>query len=80
MREVMSQLKVEAVHFLQAPEGESCAQCAWSLIWRQRSVLRYVLLTMPKIRASISTVAASKGLERHETKTSRIIEIKLFLI
>lgn len=60
MREVMSQLKVGAAHFLQAPEGESCAQCVWSLIWRQRLVFRYIL-KMPDIRASISTFVAVEG-------------------
>lgn len=62
MREVMSQLKVGAAHFLQAPEGESCTQCVWALIWRQRLVLRYILLKMSEIRASISTFMALEGL------------------
>lgn len=39
MKEMMSQLRVEAIHFLQVPQGESSAQCALSFIQRQRSVL-----------------------------------------
>lgn len=71
----MSQLKVGAAHFLQAPEGESCVQCVWSLIWRQRSVLRYILLKMLEIRASISTSMASEGLKKHKIKLVELLKL-----
>lgn len=39
MKEMMSQLRVDTVHFLQLPTGESSTQCAPPFICRQRSVL-----------------------------------------
>lgn len=76
IREVMSQLKVGAAHFLQAPEGESCTQCVWSLRGRQRLVRRYILLKMPMIRASSSTFG---GLVKTQDKIRKLIKLGFFL-
>lgn len=40
MKGMMSKLRVDTVHFLQLPTGQSSTPCAPSFICRQRSVLR----------------------------------------
>lgn len=55
MKEMMSQLRVDTVHFLQLPTGESSTQCAPPFICRQRSVLMmlkigfFIFYSLPRL-------------------------------